>query len=189
MSKDTLPRIDTHRIMTDIAGNLSKESKCNKIKVGAIIVKNRRIISSGVNGSLKGYNNICEEEVIKCSNCDRLNNIKLFKIREDMNNMLFYKCECGVKLNFDKNVFNENIILKTLPHIIHAEENAILFAAKNGINIDGSSIYVTHLPCMTCARMIIGSGIKEVFYKYTYKQTDSINLFKSNNVKIVHIKD
>ncbi|PST82249.1 cytidine deaminase [Pedobacter yulinensis] len=51
---------------------------------------------------------------------------------------------------------------------LHAEENAILYAAKNGAKIEGSTLYTTLSPCIACARLILSSGIGTVFYKYSY---------------------
>jgi len=51
---------------------------------------------------------------------------------------------------------------------LHAEENAILFATKNGSNIEGATLFCTLSPCIACARLILSSGIKHVIYKYSY---------------------
>jgi dCMP deaminase len=51
---------------------------------------------------------------------------------------------------------------------LHAEENAILYAVKNGMNLSGSTLYVTLSPCISCARIIYSSGIKKVFFKGSY---------------------
>ena len=53
---------------------------------------------------------------------------------------------------------------------LHAEQNAILFAVKNGSNIEGSTLFVTLAPCIACARLILSSGIKVVFYKDSYAE-------------------
>jgi len=53
---------------------------------------------------------------------------------------------------------------------LHAEENAILFATKNGSNIEGATLYCTLSPCIACARLILSSGIKTVIYKNSYAE-------------------
>lgn len=53
-------------------------------------------------------------------------------------------------------------------HEIHAEQNAIIWAARKGISIEGGTIYCTHKPCLHCTKMIIASGIKEIYYKHEY---------------------
>jgi len=174
----------TNKLMLGIAKTLSEDTKCKKLKVGAVIVRDKRIISSGVNGSLKNFSNKCEDTFIECPKCGKFIPTEDFNENETLSNMLSYNCDCNYRLNYEEENFKRRFIYNTLPHIIHAEENAIIFAAKHGINIDDSSIYVTHLPCMSCARMIIASGIKEVFYIDEYKNDDSKKLFKDNNIKI-----
>jgi dCMP deaminase len=53
---------------------------------------------------------------------------------------------------------------------IHAEENAILYAAKNSVDLEGSVLYVTLSPCLPCARMIYTSGIKKVIFLHSYAE-------------------
>lgn len=180
----------TNKLMLSIAKTLSNECKCNKLKVGAVIVKDKRIISSGVNGSLKNFSNVCEDTFIECHKCGKLIPTENFKNDKTLFNkkVYTYTCECSHRLDYEEDFFNKVKIKKTKPHILHAEENALIFAAKHGINIDGTSIYVTHLPCMRCARMIIASGIEEVFYIEEYRDKSSINLFKNNNIKIEQIR-
>lgn len=67
---------------------------------------------------------------------------------------------------------------------VHAEANAIAFAAKNGISTDGATLYCTMSPCLNCAKLIINSGIKEVVYKEEYRNKDGINLLKEAGVKV-----
>jgi len=57
---------------------------------------------------------------------------------------------------------------------LHAEQNAILYASKNGVTIDGSTLFVTLSPCISCARVIYSVGIKKVFFKRSYAQFKGI---------------
>ena len=68
---------------------------------------------------------------------------------------------------------------------IHSEQNAVSDAAKRGVSIDNSIIYVTHFPCINCAKTIISSGIKTVKYKEEYKHDNLVDeLFKVSNIKV-----
>jgi len=71
--------------------------------------------------------------------------------------------------------------------VTHAEQNAILFCAKNGISTKGCSMYITLSPCIHCAKFIIASGIKEVFYLEKYRDIKGIELLKKFNVKTKQI--
>ena len=69
----------------------------------------------------------------------------------------------------------------------HAEQNALVQAAKLGISVDGATIYVTHQPCIICAKLIINAGIKRVVYAYDYPDYCSIELLKQAVVEICHL--
>lgn len=72
----------------------------------------------------------------------------------------------------------------TKEEVVHAEQNAILFCAKNGISTNDCEIYVTTSPCATCAKMIIMSGIKRVFYKEKYRCREGLDLLIINDIHV-----
>lgn len=67
---------------------------------------------------------------------------------------------------------------------VHAEANAIAYAAKKGISLEGATIYCTHGPCLECAKIIIQSGISEVYYMHEYITTPGITLLSENNIRV-----
>ena len=70
-------------------------------------------------------------------------------------------------------------------YAVHAEQNAIIQAAKLGIGLEGSVMYVTHQPCVICTRMIINSGVKKVVYKNGYPDDFALKLFSESGVELV----
>ena len=72
---------------------------------------------------------------------------------------------------------------------LHAEQNAIIQAAKLGISLEGATLYVTHQPCVICTRMILNSGIKTVIYKNGYPDEFALELFKQSDVKLIKYSD
>ena len=66
----------------------------------------------------------------------------------------------------------------TLSHVIHAECNAILKAAKTGNSIDGSTLYLTLSPCLDCSKLILQSGIKKVVYLTNYRNLEGVEFLK-----------
>jgi dCMP deaminase len=66
----------------------------------------------------------------------------------------------------------------TLPHVIHAEVNAILKAARTGASVDGSTLYLTLSPCLDCSKLVLQAGIKRVVYLETYRNPDGPNFLK-----------
>lgn len=76
----------------------------------------------------------------------------------------------------------EDINNKTIPTVIHAEANALMFAARNGISTNGCSLFITTSPCIECAKLIIQSGIKEIVFSELYKNNDGIDLLEKNRI-------
>ncbi len=126
-------------------------SSCFKLDrhVGAVIVKDKRILTTGYNGASSGIKSCME------------------------------KGEClRIKLNIPSGTRHE------LCYAVHAEQNAIIQAAKLGVSVDGATLYCTHKPCTICAKMIINSGINRVVYKYGYPDEFSDMLFQEAGVKV-----
>jgi dCMP deaminase len=80
------------------------------------------------------------------------------------------------------------IVTKTKPEVLHAETNAIAKVAKSTNSTDGAEMFVTHAPCLDCAKLIHQSGIKNIFYRDTYKNDDGLNFLKQCNVEVNRIK-
>ena len=76
------------------------------------------------------------------------------------------------------NVCEENG--KTKPEVLHAEANAITKLAKSNESSEGAYMFVTHAPCLECAKLILQSGIQELYYEFSYKNDAGINLLKAN---------
>lgn len=131
-----------------LAFEVSKRSTCLRRAVGAIIVKDRRILATGYNGVPSGLRH-CEE-----TGC----------LREQL----------GVPSG------QRHEICRGL----HAEQNAIIQAARYGIDIEGSSIYITTEPCSVCAKMLINAGIKEIVFATAYPDKLSEELLGETDILI-----
>ena len=71
---------------------------------------------------------------------------------------------------------------------IHAEMNALLYCAKEGISVNNAKCYVTHFPCLNCTKSLIQAGIKEIYYTNAYRVDDyALKLLKRNNIKLVQV--
>ena len=121
-------RLSWDEYFMSIALLISCRSPSNRLKVGSVIVKDNRIISSGYNGFPSG----CQHISI-------------------------------VRDNHEQNT-------------IHSEQNAISDAARRGTAVDGSTIYITHYPCINCCKYIISSGIKEIKYNEDYRNDDLVSI-------------
>jgi len=72
--------------------------------------------------------------------------------------------------------------LLTKPGVIHAELNAVLKAAKEGVSVNGATVYVTHSPCEHCAGMLVNAGVKSVLYRQVYKSDAGVQVLKSAGI-------
>ena len=133
----------------DIAERTSKLSSAVRLNVGAVIVKDDKVISIGYNGTPSGWDNVCEE---------------VTEVHED-----------GGR------------ILKTKPEVLHAETNAIAKLAKSTESGDNAVLFVTHAPCMDCAKLVYQSGINSVFYRNTYRTNDGIEFLKKAGVSVTQV--
>ena len=77
------------------------------------------------------------------------------------------------------------LILKTKPEALHAESNALAKVARSTNSSDGAMLFVTHAPCLDCAKLIYQAGIIEVYYHHPYRDSAGIDFLKKCNVKVV----
>ena len=118
-------------------------------KIGAVIVKNKRIVTTGYNGAPAGIKTCVE------------------------------RGEClRKKLGIASGTKHE------ICYAIHAEQNAIIQAAKLGSSIDGATLYCTHQPCVICAKMIVNAGIARVVYEEGYPDEFAMNIFQEAGVLV-----
>ena len=84
--------------------------------------------------------------------------------------------------------YMENGKLTTSPFVIHAEQNVLMFCAKNGIPTEDTTMYITLSPCSTCAKLIVQAGIKRVIYLEKYKDLSGIKFLEQCNIKVERFK-
>ena len=130
----------------DVAQRYSELSHGRRLKVGAVVVKDDRIISIGYNGTPPGWDNNCEDELPDGS-------------------------------------------LKTKPEVLHAEENAIGKLARSHESGNGAAMFITHAPCAQCAKLILVSGIKSVFYRDTYRDDSGVQFLIKGGIDVQQLKE
>ena len=135
----------------DVAERFAQLSSAKRLNVGAIVVKDDRIISIGYNGMPSGWDNVCEEEVIT---------------------------------EYESHT---DSVLVTKPEVLHAESNAIAKLARSSESGEGAAIFITHAPCIDCAKLIYQSGIATVYYKNDYRSTQGIEFLTKSGIKIVKV--
>ena len=145
-----------------IAETVAKQSYAKRLQVGAIVVKDDRVISIGYNGMPAGWDNCCEEKVY----ADETN--------YESQDWEFVEEDSGLMLKY-------NTVTKE--EVIHAEANAVAKLAKSSESGNDAAMFITHAPCIQCAKIIYGAGIKDVFYRYKYKDEKGLEFLNKCNIK------
>jgi dCMP deaminase len=149
----------------------SELSSARRLHVGAIVVKDDRIISIGYNGMPAGWENNCENIVWDKGAGGWLD-------PEEFDAQYPFE---GWHETAGRNV---RYGLKTKPEVLHAETNAIAKLAKSTESGQGATMFVTHAPCLDCAKLIYQSGINSVYYRNSYRSEDGIKFLEDCNVKV-----
>lgn len=158
----------------DWADRTAQLSHAVRLQVGAIIVKDDSVISYGYNGMPAGWDNDCENKEW-CSGGGWLS-------PEEIEEGWPYE---GTYLDMDGNIMQGRYRLKTKPEVLHAESNAISKLARSNNSGMGADLFVTHAPCLDCAKLIFQSGIKSVFYKEEYRDDSGVRFLKQSNIKVI----
>jgi dCMP deaminase len=143
MSSET-KRVPWDEYFMTIASVVASRATCDRKHVGAVIVRDRTILSTGYNGSIRGM-----------PHCD------------DVGHMM-----------------QDGHCVAT----IHAEANALVQAARNGVSIEGASIYVTASPCWTCFKMIANAGIREIYFGEFYRDERIFEVAERLRIKLTHVE-
>ena len=136
-------RVGWHTYFMNIAHQAATRSTCERKHVGAVIVRDKTILSTGYNGSIRGM-----------PHCDDVGH-----------------------------VMEDGHCVAT----VHAEANAIIQAAKNGVRIEGAEIYTTASPCWSCFKLITNAGIRTIYFGEFYRDTRSIEVAAVLGVQLVDL--
>ena len=133
----------------EVAKTFANLSSAKRLNVGAIVVKDDRIISIGYNGMPSGWDNECEDLI-------RIDDVG-------------------------------SPVLRSKPEVLHAESNAIAKLAKSNESGNNATLFVTHSPCLECAKLIYQSGISTVYYKDNYRSNDGIEFLEKSKVAVTKV--
>ena len=137
-------RVDWHTYFMNIAHQAATRSTCERKHVGAVIVRDKTILSTGYNGSIRGLPH--------CS---------------DVGHMME----------------NDHCVAT-----IHAEANAIVQAARNGVMIDGATIYVTASPCWSCFKQIANAGLRRICYREFYRDKRIFEVAETIGIELCNLQ-
>lgn len=149
-------------------------SSARRLHVGAIIVKDDRIISIGYNGMPSGWDNNCEDKEYMSEDAGGWLSL------EEIDERWPYSEQ---QLPKESNVWRR-YKLTTKPEVLHAETNAIAKLAKSNESGDGATMFITHAPCLNCAKLVYQSGINSVYYRNSYRDDSGIQFLEKAGVKV-----
>jgi dCMP deaminase len=159
----------------DWATRTAKLSHAKRLQVGAVIVKDDSVISYGYNGMPAGWDNNCENKEYMGGSAGG------WLSPEEIEEGWPYE---GTYLDGAGNEMQGRYRLKTKPEVLHAEMNSLMKLAKSSSSGDQASLFVTHSPCLDCAKGIYQAGIKEVFYREDYRTNNGIDFLEKCGIKV-----
>ncbi len=159
----------------DWAKRASELSHARRLHVGAVIVKDDTVISYGYNGMPAGWDNNCED--IKWDS-----GAGGWLSPEEIVEQYPYE---GWHEGAQRNV---RYGLKTKPEVLHAESNAIAKLARSSQSGSNADIFITHAPCLDCAKLIYQSGISSVYYRNSYRDTAGIEFLEKSGITVTQIQ-
>lgn len=161
-----------------VAFQTAELSRATRLKVGSIIVKDGSILSFGFNGTPAGWDNECEsKEWMDPSAGGWL----------DINEIEEQWPYIGTYTDDDGYAVERRYRLKTKPEVIHSEANCIMKVAKSTVSSTDSTMFVTHGPCIECAKLICQSGINKVYFGKQYRDDAGVELLKKAGVSVVNL--
>jgi dCMP deaminase len=163
----------------DVAERTGKLSHAIRRQVGAVIVKDNRILSYGYNGMPTGWDNECEyKEYMSPDAGGWLNPDEIYErwpFKEEVTKIT----ESGEEYKY-----TARYKLVTKDEVLHAESNAVAKVSGSTESSEDATLFVTTAPCIHCAKMIFQSGIKSVFYKEEYRDTQGIDFLTKGGVDV-----
>lgn len=168
-----MERPDINEVMMDAALLFAERSTCARVKAGAVISVDRHIVSTGYNGNAPGREH-CQ------THFERIFEEIRSKYSPSITFSAWQETEGFKKMHHTWALRNE----------LHAEMNAIIYAARRGIEIKSSSIYTTYSPCLFCTKAILQAGIKEVYYNKEYDKPEgkeSLEVLKENGIRVEQV--
>lgn len=150
------PRMSRDTLLNNVAQTFAVRSTCTRAAVGAVLSRDGRILSTGYNGAPAGL-----------PHCD-------------------HTCTCVTKYKPGETHFWKDCpAQRPCVVAVHAESNAVAFAAKHGVPTDLTELHTTMAPCYVCAQLIINAGIIRVMFVRAYRDMSGVDLLKSANVEVV----
>lgn len=149
-----MSRVSRDEMLMEVAHAIAKRGTCSRLQVGAVFSRDGRIVSTGYNGAPAGM-----------PHCDHSNELQAHYITLD---------EGVVKPELEQGCQTAE----------HAERNAIAWAARHGLALEGTEVHVTHMPCLACSRTLVNAGVTKLTYDEPYRLREGIVLLGDAGVEV-----
>lgn len=163
--------IQAHMKAAEVYASLSSAVR---LKVGCVVVKDNTIIGIGYNGMPSGWTNECEDKEYMSVDAGGWLNPDEIEERWPHKEQLYPK-EANQWMRYN---------LKTKVEVLHAESNALAKIARSTNSSEGATVFVTHAPCIHCAKMLYQAGINSVYYRNAYRDDDGVNFLRKCGVEV-----
>lgn len=147
------------QMLLDVAHMISRRGTCDRLNVGAVIAVDGRILSTGYNGVPAGFDH-----------CNHQRDADLLSITT------------AIPYDLRQRLASDQVSGEPCIRSVHAEANAIVFAAKNGVSIERAEMYCTHAPCYMCAKLIINAGIEFVIFDEPFRDPTGVELLEQHGL-------
>lgn len=166
--KEKLKKEKYNSLYMDLAERVAKMSYATRLQVGSVLVKDNNIISFGWNGMPSGWDNNCEEI--------------LYVLKNEC-----YHTELQMKENGYSETAHGWTKKRSKREVLHSEANCLMKVSRSTNSSDGAALFVTHAPCLDCAKIIHQAGITEVYYKNTYRTEEGIYFLKKCGIQVYKV--
>jgi dCMP deaminase len=170
----------------DWAERVAQLSHAKRLQVGSVIVKDDTVISYGYNGTPAGWDNNCEDKVFNTQYIQQKDNTWIdpntYKVVDIEEHYPF------IATSDEDDSYIGHYRLKTKPEVMHSERNALDKLARQGnVGGSGADIFITHAPCLECAKSILGAGIKRVYFGTAYRDNNGVEFLEKSGVGVIQV--
>lgn len=183
---EVVNRISRDEMLMEMAETVAKRGTCSRLRVGCVVSRDGRVISTGYNGAPAGIthcDHTAEEEFM--ANPPRLVVPKEMSQDEFESWVVENRMPGRVQVLYNNQDTHVRFKVPGCEIAAHAEQNAIAYAAKHGLALDQSELHVTHAPCLSCARSIINAGIVKVTFATPYRLTEGVDLLRQAKIIVI----
>lgn len=164
-----------------IAHKCASMSRAERLKVGAVVVKDDNILSFSWNGTPAGWDNVCEKKEYMSADAGG------WLSPEEIETEWPFVEEARGEEEPPSHAYYRRYRLVTKPEVLHAERNALDKLARSSSSAEGATLFTVYSPCVECAKSIYGAGIKRVVYQNTYRKAEGVAFLKQAGVEVTKI--